>query len=442
MPTDANGYETITPDDICASGIRILFVALTLESARIVSAPKDADPVHALKDTSHSKDIGRLIELVLRRACGGGRAADDEDLGRATKRVLDGVNQLLGSQPGRAARDKLVRLGAPHAVEALSLSMDRYATEELGASVRLVQTEEAFVLLWKSLTREGAQLGVLAQVYALLDRQARHIPLVAIERTACRWWFERLRDPAAASQEPHAARRIREREWSLADRKSFATNATVLEAACAMSFETSLSPGARRMVSAARKSRLGVFVVRASDGAEASIEDAAVHERLRLCEHEPERPCAAGAVIVGRLYPTGNGRYLRSPGAFVLDPAAMAPAAKILEFAGLLVRRRFPLALALEIVVAEVNNRAQLGLPREVPAADSRAAARRILDDLRATMEDLGMFEHPKSKHALWLEPGDKGASWTIFGWEADMPLAAWVENLLTIAGIAHQVRR
>ena len=66
--------------------------------------------------------------------------------------------------------------------------------------------------------------------------------------------------------------------------------------------------------------------------------------------------------------------------------------------------------------------------------AGSREEARRKLDALRAAMDRAGMFRNPESWDALWLEPGDEEGCWTIFGWEADLALAAWVEKLMEVA--------
>ena len=123
--------------------------------------------------------------------------------------------------------------------------------------------------------------------------------MLALERAACRWWFDEESPPAESPPERRMARRTREREWSLTERESFATGMTVLEIACAVGVVKALPPHARRMAESARRSRLGVFAVRELSGTCTTLEDVAQHERVTMREHEPGSAMTQGTVISG-----------------------------------------------------------------------------------------------------------------------------------------------
>jgi hypothetical protein len=441
MSADADGYETTTPDAACAAAIDTLLMAVALESADHLEEQKSPRPKLAPQDRSYVKDMKRLMRLLARRMLSGAGMVRDSDLAGARERVTKWTKTALAAQHDHEATKQRVTEGAPYALLVLSTMLDGDATEALGASVRIERDQDGagMVLRWKRLTPEAVHLEPLGMLLHCLHSLAQEAALTALERTACEWWFGL---ESEQSPERSLTRKWREREWSLLDRKCFATHETMFEMARATRHLKTLPPRAQRLAESVGKSRTGVFVVRERSGADVTLEDVGRHERVMMREHDRTRADEVGAVIVGRLYPYKDECYLRSPSAFVFDAALSRPPELLAEGTDLLVRERFPRAVALEVVVTQYILAPLLELPNKVPAAGSREEARRTLDALRAAMEDAGMFEHPLSEGALWLEPsGDKGRC-TIFGFEADLPLAHWVESLLEVAGIAAEFRK
>lgn len=444
MAADADGYETTIPDAACAAAIEALLAAVTLESSDILSERKARRPNLAPDGHAYADNVYRLIRLILRRLLGAPGAVSDGDIEGACERVNQRTSSALAALAARRdpeATRQALEEGAPYAVEALSTMMDQRAADEVDASVLLERNEEGvgLVFRWKRITPEEKFLEPLVFLLHALHRHAQTAPVTAFERTACEWWFG-----LESEQGPERLllRRRREREWSLMDRKSFAVDQTVLKMARATGFLDTLPQRVRRLAKSARRSRTGVFVVREQSGRDVTLEDAEARELVMLREHDATRMHEAGAVIVGRLYPYKDGWYLRSPAAFVFDGASVPASEQLVEWIAGLERERFPRAVAIEAVVTQHILVPWLELPHTVAPAGSREEARRALDAVRAGMEHAGMFKHPLADGALWLEPsGDKGRC-TIFGWEADLPLAHWVESLLELAGIAAEFRR
>jgi hypothetical protein len=443
MTTDANGYETLTPDAACDAALNTLVVGMTFETVDTLAKQKGKAGRIAPQSREYGEDMRRLTLLLLRRVTEGASAVNDGDLAQASGAVNGWMMKVIEGRRDRKALMKEVRSGAPYSVLTLSHVLDHAAMLEFGASVRVEPAKrgKGFVLRWKRLTPEATQLGLLPHVLHGLHDHAQESPLIALEVTASEWWFKRWCAKKESDDERREARKIRQREWSLIDRKSFALDYTVLEMCHETRFLGIFSPKARRMAESARRSRLGVFVARERSGADVMLEDVGEHERMMLRDHDPARPTEPGTLILGRLYPWDDERYLRSPGAFVLEGKSVPPPEKFVEWAGILLRERVPLAVALESVVTSIRDR-KFAAPRDVAPAGSREEARKTLDALRAAMERTGMFTNPDSDGALWLESTGEKAHWTIFGWEADLAMANWVEDLMTVAGIAQEVRR
>ncbi|MFI5311562.1 MAG: hypothetical protein ACHQQ3_10035 [Gemmatimonadales bacterium] len=437
---DAAGAEEriIALDELATTAVGALLQGLMLYGAQHAAAPESHIARGPLFDENFHEAVQELAQLVLRRAKHGANAERNAQVAGSANVVLE----LTASAERASGRDASLtdpeHFTAGDALRSVSHLLEYTALEELDAAVRLESKgTEGWLLHWKSLTSEAAHVGLLESMYLALDRKSLEHPFIAAERAASLWWFSRNGPLVPETREGARAWKMREHEWSLADRKSIATGKTVLEMACEAGFEATLGPRSRRMVRSAKSSMVGIFVVGEKSGGEFRIEDLLRQELLTLREHDLTLAYGPGTLIVGRLYPFGPKRYLRSPAAFVLDTSAVPSRAELVSRAEALVRDGCPLGVALEAAVVEVVTQPGAQLPHGVPAAGSGAEARQQLDALQSSMHEVGAFALPDAVGVRWLEPTEPPTRWKVFGWNADVVMADWVDQLRAVAGIA-----
>ena len=435
------GAERIVPLDAgTATAVEAVIDGLVYYGARPGTEPDSERAADAAAGAQFPRAVRRLVKLILLRTRDGAKTVSETQFAQASDAVVEltaGVGGAPEPEDGERGEGG-ARFTVDDAARSLSYLLEYEGLEDMDAAVRLeTHGDRGWALHWKPVSSEAAHVGLLDPVYHALDRRAldEH-PLIAFERAACIWWFARWSMPSPESPERALAWKIREWEWSLADRRSIATSRTVLSMACDVGFLESLGPRARRMARSAMRSRVGAFVVRDRSGSDVAIVDAATHERLTLHEHDLTREHKPGTVIVGRLYPFGEKKFLRSPGAFVFERHASPTAEQLLERAQSFVRMHFPLAVALEAAVSQATLGVPLAQPNDVPAATSEADARQQLRTLSTAMEHGGVLELQTAGHAVWLQATDEPRGWRIFGWDADLPLADNVAQLLEIAGL------
>src|SRR5579862_5087214 len=383
-PTSPTTDRTIALDEVATTAVTVLLRGLMLYGTERSSAPERHAPVAFPFDPDFHEAVRELARLILRRARDGSGVDDGQ-----VAAVADVVLRMTADAESTTAREGWVtdpaHFTAGDAMRSVSHLLEYMALEEFDAAVYLEPNDGTeWSLHWRPLTTEAAHMGLLESMYLALDRRSLEHPLVAFERAACLWWFSRNGITSPATGDGARAWKMREHEWSLADRNTTSTGKTILAMAREVGFEDGLGPRSRRMVHAADASLTGIFVVREQSGEEFTVEDLVRRERLTLREHDRDRPPhAPGTLIVGRLYPFGPKRYLRSPGALVFGPRAVATA-DILDKAGTFVRAGVPLAVAIESAVAMVVEPG-VRLPRDVPAFASPAEAQEQLDALESS---------------------------------------------------------
>ena len=157
MTSDANGYETLTPDAVCHAALHAMLVAVTFETADSLARRKGQAGGIVPQSREYSEDMKRLTLLLLRRVTEGASVVSDGDLGQASAAVKEWMMKLIEGQPDRGVLMKAMRSGAPYSVRTLSHLLDFAALQELDASVRVEPAKggEGFVVRWKRFTSGG-----------------------------------------------------------------------------------------------------------------------------------------------------------------------------------------------------------------------------------------------------------------------------------------------
>ena len=303
--------------------------------------------------------------------------------------VLDDLTQAL-LPPDIAPSLKPSRMEQKAAFEDAAMLIREMGLEEFGVSCELDTADDGVhELVAFAVSPETAHVELLEFLVNRAEAVAfESDPLLATERDASAWEFSRWSvSPPPGKQAPDAdfARRIREQEYSLADRSTMALGTSVIGGFADDEVFSGLYPGQRRMAEALMASFVDVFECIAVTGNRATLRSVrsdrtyVVHEHLEPVEYK------VGWVAAGRLIPFDNELYLRSPGMVF----ARADALDVAESATRIVDTLedvLPPALALEAFISSVMM--GVDVPRLMKPMRSRADARAQLDSLRLLLRD------------------------------------------------------
>lgn len=306
------------------------------------------------------------------------------------------------------------------------------------------------LVLWTGLPPASARVRLFESLYERLEVAVAAHELLALERLASRWAFERWSAPAPRDPETAFPRTVREQEWSLGERETLAFDAPAGRAVRDEAAVT-LPPRQRALAAALAASTCGVHVVRERRGAVTVLEPVidGTHRApvIEMHEHNPELAYAAGFVALGRVIPDEAGRVLRSPGlAFVAPGDAAFP--HTVADAVARSSETMPRALVVEAVLSGLFGTRPL--PRDVTPATSPRAARELLTALHDALEAAGRVERvpasalPLRERAALLDAvGDRASEELHFERvDADDVVAEWMGALTALSRGLAPVRR
>lgn len=421
------------------------------------TASPPADDALAAAASALTEAVADAIPADLRAALG--RGAKHRSPGRPHRGTGRGVGRHTGHDEALAEAGTLLHEAALERCDAdLYLATDRAGHQ---------------VVLSSPLPPATARLRLLEPLVERLEALVMQDDLLALERLAARWAFDRWSAPAPRDLEVAFPRTVREQEWSLAERETLALDAPIARAVLDDP-EVTLPPRQRTLAAALDASTAGVYLVRERRDAVTVLESLADGDLVEVHEHHPGLAYAAGFLALGRLIPDfsardeaaaneaaanetaadevppneappndpasgGAGRFLRSPGMAFLSPAD-ASLPRTLADAVERVSETLPRALAVEAVLNGLLGTRPL--PRDVPAAASPQAARELAQALHDELEAAGLVERVpasalplRERAALLRDVGDQPPAELHFERMAvDDVVAEWVGALTTQA--------
>lgn len=320
----------------------------------------------------------------------------------------------------------------PQILPEVSALLREAALEEWEHDVVLaVHPEEGLQLAAWPVTLAQSMVWLLEPMYARIEAWVLGEDLMATERGATRWWFERW-TPVRRKEQDEFARGVREQEFALVDRPFLALDDRTAVEYMADAGELDEFPRKQRhMARQLRESVVGVWEVREHEGERLVLASPLGGETLEVREHAPGAAYAAGSIALGRLIPFGDGTWLRSPGMAFLGGApagqARTMAAGLGEETGGL-----PDAVKLEAMLTTVVGRTPL--PRTVPPGPGPAEAGEILESLRELLVDADLaVEVPRDELPPEL---DRSAlpDGPIYSFAIDPVLGDWIAALSELA--------
>jgi len=249
---------------------------------------------------------------------------------------------------------------------------------------------------------ESAYVSLLEPLFARAEVSAfSQGPLLAVERDAASWEFECWSAGsfgAHASQPADFAHLVREQEYSLADRVTMASDASIIGELANSEHFSELFPRQHRLAEALLASFTGVFECLTVGDNRATLRSLTDGRTYEVHEHSSPVLYAPGCIGFGRLLPFDGVLHLRSPGmVFVVEPEPGLGAAAADALAA--VSALLPPALAIEGVISTFTRGVEV--PRALSPAPSRTVAREMLEVLHEVLADADL-EHD-------LSPDDVG---------------------------------
>ena len=334
------------------------------------------------------------------------------------KRAMELASRLVGRAHGAAgaSTDAELRAAAVEATETasavadqhgfeLSESMDEIPEELMSLAEELIReaaleyhTHDAYLALQGDtddvllvvvpLSTAAAHVGLLESLFDRMEARITDNPLATIERGASAWWFARFR-PANPIEGDEFAASVREQEWSFVERPTLGLDEPFLDDLVEdENAIAELPPRQRHMARQLAESVPGIWQVRERTGEDVVYDSAVDGSEHRIREHG-ETEYGAGAVVIGRLIPFGDGTWLRSPGAVVNANPAPEWTRALADVMKEAVEKDLPPSILLEAALT----RSMTGerVPRPVPPARSASEARKILKELMPVLLEAGL---------------------------------------------------
>jgi hypothetical protein len=276
-------------------------------------------------------------------------------------------------RPSRAQREE--------ALDDVSRLVHEVGLEDFDASCHLeIDHDGEYLLVSLPIAPETAHVQLLEPLLERAEILSYSTePLLAMERTASMWEFERWSAGSLGGNgrgEPDFPRSVREQEYSLVDRATMTFEASIVAEMVGGDDFAELFPRQYRVAEALLESFVGVFECIATREDGATLRQLTGAATFEIHEHMAPPAYAEGWIAMGRLLPFAGGLHLRSPGMifFPTDTSELGQRAAD-AFAGL--ATSLPPALALEGVISALVF--GVPVPREVKPARSRAHARELL---------------------------------------------------------------
>jgi hypothetical protein len=373
-----------------------------------------------------ARELRQLAQDLLRTALGQD-GLDEEGLDERAAALRAAVRRALeegGKSPDGLKRQKSERLRLLADVGSL---LREVALELLGTDVALgVEKSGDLRLVTEPVPTPAAHARLLPRLFARLELSLLGHELLNLEREASRWWFRKWSVEATPAGE--FARRIREQEWSLAERGTLFMG-PVLDNYIGRGFAARLPERQRRLAHALQASFPGVFVVRDRRNGTAVFQDVETSRRIEVHEHDSVLDYGAGWIGLGRLYAFDGPIHLRSPGMALLEGEDERLAERLAE-AFRRGRRQLAPALALETLVSALTREAKL--PRPIPPVKSPTEARHLVERATQALSAVGLVEEsddtPSDPHASGAQAR------TTRRYKVDQAMGQWLGGLLDLS--------
>ncbi|HEX2191095.1 MAG TPA: hypothetical protein VHG51_19460 [Longimicrobiaceae bacterium] len=421
-PDPDPGPRVVPVRDELADAVHALAATATFLSVAVLFGED------ALEQEWELQEGGReLARGVVLRGFHGGGAPSAPELRQSAASHLAAIRELADGPAAALLPATLEDVPTEVLGEAGALLREA-GLEEVELDVVLgMDPEHGLVLAGVPVTPAQAHVWLLEPLYERLETRVEGDDLLALERAAARWYFERW-TPAGRQRDHEFARGVREQEFALVDRPFLGLNdLTALEWLEEDGDLEELPPKQQTMARGLIRSVVGVWEVRAREGEEATFASALDGATYRVCEHAPDTHYGAGAVVLGRLIPRGDGSWLRSPGALVVpetDPGQVEALARVPGPE----TGELPDALKVEVMVTRLTSSTKV--PRRVRPAPGKKVAAEVLQTLPALLlgagiaREIGVDELPPEVDRSQLPEG------SFYDYEIDPVMAEWIGAL------------
>jgi hypothetical protein len=374
-----------------------------------------------------ARELRQLSQDLLRHVLGED-GPDDEALDQRASALRAAVRRAL-EEGGKSAeglkRQKSERL---RLLEEVASLLREVALELLGTDVALgIEKSGDARLVSEPVTSPAAHVRLLPRLFARLELSLLGHELLGLEREASRWWFEKWSVEATPAGE--FARRIREQEWSLAERGTLFMG-PVLDNYIGRGFAARLPDRQRRLAQALQASFPGIFVVRDRRNDIAVFQDVETSRRIEVHEHDSVLDYGEGWIGLGRLYAFDGPIHLRSPGMALLEGEDERLAARLGE-AFRRGRRQLAPALALETLVSALTR--DVKIPRTISPARSSTEARHLVERATNALSAVGLVEDTEGAPTDSSTPAGAQPR-TTRRYKVDATMGQWLGDLLDLS--------
>lgn len=372
-----------------------------------------------------------LASRLVARARGGDGAPTDMQLRGGAIEAMEDAGRL-GDEQGFEVSESVDEI--PDELMSLAEELIREAALEFhthDAYLALQGDTDDVLLVVLPVTVAAAHVSLLANLFDRMEAGVTGDPLTALERDASAWWFERWR-PARPPESDEFSAPVREQEWSFVERPSLALETPFLHSLVENDEAAAqLPPRQRHMARQLTESVLGIWQVRERAGEEATYVSAVDGSEHPVREHDPEEQYGAGAVVIGRLIPFGDGTWLRSPGAVVTPEPSPEWTRALSEAMKHGAETDLPPAILLESALTRVMTGEQA--PRSVPPARSASEARQILKEMVPVFLEAGIATETDAS-ALPDEIRTSAPEGPLIDYEIDEVFADFMDALTKMA--------
>ncbi len=361
-------------------------------------------------------------------------------LDAARKSLDDAMASLPGSQtdlfmtPRGGLSTRARRAAESAARDDSGTLIHEVALEEFDAGLFLGTDRTGIqVMVWQPVARANAFIELLEPVFETAEEFVHVDELLAVERQAAHWWFNRW--PVTNVDGTAFPQRVREQEWFFADRHALSCDALVIEELTEPPFDDMLPPRQRMLVAALSRSQSSMFVVRDRVEQLTTLEDITDGAIYVIHEHSTTVNYRVGDVGAGRVFHLDDGLAVRSPGMLFFTPPGGAAHTKDLgRTLHQLSRVMSQRAIAVETLVAATFGQK---VPRSAPLGCSRREARDRLQELHELLLDAGHGEEVEAAAApSALRGAVDGERTLLLSFDLDEPLADYASALAKHAGI------
>lgn len=380
-----------------------------------------------------------LARVLAARLLGAPDAHTDGEVAAAADEIVEIVRPLLSEPVARRLPASLEKVGDALLGEAGYVLRVR-SLEYHGSVLALARDGRQLVALNAPSTVAQTHVWLLQPLYERVEAWVAEDARTAREREASRWWFSRWRAPRPFRGDEFA-RGVREQEFSLVARPYACLGVSPLEYVVEDDLLGDAGPRERHVARCLAHSMVGAWRVEARNGDDVTLRHPLEGTRLRVREHAPVEQYGAGAVILGRLIPFGDGTWLRSPGALIVGGQEGPDfARRLAEGVEKGSEEMYPEAAAegLLHMVAGVR-----GLPREVRPDASPDEAVELLKQLHQDFQDCG--------HAETVDPetdsearalAEKNPGTMLFRFSVDIVLGQYTSALFPLSQKSRAVRQ